>query len=95
MPIFWLEQKFILDKDRASQVKLALNAPLIGQIVGGLLLFSGVLLLAFSQLRKFFCAKEKAKNLLSKLEANGNASVIKDYETNPLMTTKTSTLRKD
>lgn len=84
MPIFWLEQKFVLDAERAGQVKIALNAPKLGQIVGALLIFSGVLVMFISHFRKFFCAK-KAKNLLSKLEANGNASVIKDFEINPLV----------
>lgn len=85
MPIFWLEQKFVMDTDKTSQVKLALNAPIFGQIVGVLLIFLGVLVMSISHFRKCFCAKEQAKNFLSKLETNGHVTVIKDYETNPLM----------
>lgn len=84
MPIFWLEQKFLMDRDKTSQVKLALNAPLLGQIVGALLIFTGFLVMSINQFRRFFCANEKANNLPSKHEVNGHSAVIRD-ESNPLM----------
>lgn len=85
MPIFWLEQKFILDADTAGQLKLALNAPFLGQIIGALMMLIGLVFLFISQFRKLFCAKEKAKSFLSKLEANGTSVVIIDSEINPLV----------
>lgn len=85
MPVFWAEQKFLLDSGKASQVRFAINLPFIGQSIGGFLFLLGVILMSVSQLKKIFCANEKSKNLLEKLEANGNGAVIKDYEMNPLM----------
>jgi len=83
MLIFWVEQKFIMDKDKTSRLKLALDVPFFMRLVGALLLLSGVAMLFISQLRKLFCSKEKAKNLISKFEVNEHNAVIK--EADPLM----------
>lgn len=86
MPVFWVEQKFLMDAGKASQIRFALNLPSIGRITGIFLLVIGLFFISASQLRKILCPKEKSSNLLSKIEANGKGAVIKDYEMNPLMT---------
>lgn len=83
--MFWVEQKFVLDSDKSGELRFGLTVPYIGQAIGIFLLLIGLILMSVGQLKKFFCTNDKSSSLLSKLEANGNGAVIKDYEMNPLM----------
>lgn len=85
MPIFWVEQRFIMDAATASQIKFALDIPCYGQIAGFGLLAVGILFMIIPYLKKLFCASKTSPNPSSKAEANGNGSVILDCEKNPLM----------
>lgn len=92
MPLFWVEQKFSLDSIKAGELGFGLNVPFIGQTVGIVLLLSGIILMSVGQLKKIFFSTEKSPSLLSKLEANGNGAVIKEYEMNPLMSNTAMTI---
>lgn len=85
MPIFWVEQKFVLDPIKAAELRFGLSVPCIGQSVGIFLLLVGIILMSVGQLKKKLCANEKSSSLLTKLEANGIEAVIKEQEMNPLM----------
>lgn len=87
MPVFWVEQKFVLDSIKAGDLRFGLSVPCIGQFIGIFLLLTGIILMSVGQLKKIFCGSEKSSSLLSKLEANENKAVIKDHEMNPLMST--------
>lgn len=86
MPIFWVEQKFVMDAEKAGQIRLALYAGTIGQIVGVSLLIVGFAIISIRHLRRVFSsATTDPAKVLSKLEASGKDAVIKDYELNPLV----------
>lgn len=83
MPLFWVEQKFTMDAEHASQIKFALDIPCYGRIIGSLLLFIGIILMSITYVKKLFCAQRYSTKLPSKVDPNG--AVIKDYEMNLLM----------
>lgn len=87
MPQFWIEQKFILDDEKASQIKLALDIPWYGQVVGISLTLVGIVLMSMTHLRRLVCkiSDTDSKTLPVKSEAAEKGTVIKDYEMNPLM----------
>lgn len=85
MPLFWVEQKFVMDAEKASQIRFALLAPCIGQIVGVSLLIVGCAILSIRHFRRLFSATKHPANILSKPEANLKDAVIRDYEMNPLV----------
>lgn len=86
MPIFWVEQKFVMDAEKAGQLRLALFAPTIGQVVGVSLLIVGFVIISIRHLRRVFSsASADPTNVLSKLEMSGKEAVIKDFELNPLV----------
>lgn len=89
MPLFWVEQRFVLDADKGAELNLALKAPLIGQSIGVALLIVGVILMSHRYLRKVLCGTNqrsvKLRPSIEKLEAG---AVIKEFEMNPLMTDK-------
>jgi CD36 family len=86
MPIFWVEQKFVMDAEKAGQIRLALYAGTIGQIVGVSLLIVGFAIISIRHFRRVFSsATTDPAKVLSKLEASGKDAVIKDYELNPLV----------
>lgn len=87
MPIFWVEQRFIMDADTASQIKLALDIPCYGRIAGFVLLAIGVFFIFVPYLKRLFCTSKIRSDLPSKTESNGNCAVIMDREENPLMYT--------
>lgn len=86
MPLFWVEQKFAMDAETASQIKFALDLPCYGRIAGVVLSIIGIVLMSITHAKRVFCSDKNASKLPSKVEANG--SVIKDCEMNPLMITK-------
>lgn len=86
MPLLWVEQRFIMDEENASQIRFALIIPCIGQAVGFALCAIGVILISVTYLKKLLCANI---NLPSKCE---HGAVIKDFEANPLMTKTLSSL---
>jgi hypothetical protein len=86
MPIFWVEQKFVMDAEKAGQIRLALYAPTIGQIVGVSLLIVGFAILSIRHLRRVFSSvTTDPAHMISILEASGKDSVIKGYELSPLV----------
>jgi len=92
MPIFWIEQKFVMDADTAGKIRFALLAPWIGQVAGVSLLIVGVAIISIKHFRRCFCANSSQasnRNIFSKIE-KANAPVIKDYEMNPLVGTTES-----
>lgn len=80
MPQFWVEQKFIIDAEKASQIKLALNIPFIGQIIGIIMTIVGIVLMSMHRLKKL-C--QSHNNLKTEVVEKG--AVIKHAEMNPLM----------
>jgi hypothetical protein len=86
MPLFWVEQKFVMDADKSSQIKIVLEIPEIGRILGVVLLFLGCILMLFRHMSKVFqrtvTVPEKL-NFRAKID-DGNI-VITDIESNPLM----------
>lgn len=94
MPIFWVEQRFIMDTENSSKIKFALDVPSYGRFAGFALLIVGMILIAVPYLKRLFCTSKSSLNLLSKVEAaNGNAAVILDCEKNPLMSTTTKLVK--
>lgn len=85
MPQFWVEQKFILDTEKASQLKLALDIPWIGQIVGIAMTLVGIVMMSMTHLKRFCCRIRINSTPLSKNEEIEKGTVIKEYEMNPLM----------
>lgn len=79
MPIFWVEQKFVMNAEQASQIKFALKVPGIGKIAGIILLISGIILLSIKQLKLLCCYKEKSQEL-KKLHLNFNGAVSKEMK---------------
>jgi hypothetical protein len=79
MPLFWMEQKFVLEADKARLVKLALKAPETGRIFGIVLLVLGIILLLLRFVFKTVAISDKSK--LSEEIVN----VRKDDEINPLV----------
>lgn len=94
MPIFWVEQRFIMNADTASQIKLALDIPCYGLIAGFVLLAIGVVLILVPYLKRLCCASKTSLDLPSKTESNGNCAVIKDREEKPLMYTTINLINK-
>lgn len=86
MPIFWVEQKFIIDAEHASQIKFALKVPCIGKIAGIILLISGIILMSIKHLKPLCCFNEKSPKL-SKFPSNLNGAVNKEMK--PLVISKT------
>ncbi|CRL01976.1 CLUMA_CG015303, isoform A [Clunio marinus] len=84
MPIFYVEQKFIMDDDKASQIKLALNIPFIGQIIGVIIFALGIFMISFHYFKSFFTSKTSNDSKSLPLKP-GATTVIRDVEMNPLM----------
>jgi hypothetical protein len=82
MPEFWVEQKFIMNIENASQIKFALDIPCIGQMVGIVMTLTGIILMSITHLKRL-CCKLGVKE--SKNDEIAKGTVIKDYEMNPLM----------
>lgn len=89
MPLFWVEQRFVLDADKGAELSLALKAPLIGQSIGVALLIVGVILMSHRYLRKVLCStNQRSVKLRPSIEKMEAGAVIKEFEMNPLMTVK-------
>lgn len=88
MPLFWVEQRFVLDSDKGGELSLALNAPLIGQSIGIALLVVGVILMSNRYIRKVLCTNKRSEKFRPSIEKLEAGAVIKEFETNPLMTAK-------
>jgi CD36 family len=83
LPVFWVEQRFVMAEKESSQIRFALLAPVIGQVVGVSLLVLGFVIIFFHHFKRLFCTNHS--NLLLIVETTGKDSVIKDYEMNPLV----------
>ena len=89
MPQFWVEQKFVMDSEKSGQIKLALDIPWIGQIVGIVMMLIGIILMSISHLRRLCCQTHiHSMTPLSKTEEIEKGTVIKIFEMNPLITQK-------
>lgn len=78
MPVFWVESKFSIDTEKASQLAYGLNIPWIAQLVGLVFITLGILMTIFRYLRQMCCV-----NATNKTTKN-DRTVIKDVE-KPLM----------
>jgi hypothetical protein len=86
MPLFWVEQKFVMDTEKSSQIKFALDIPWIGQSVGIVLTLAGIILMSMTHLRRLCCQiRVNTTTPHSKTADTEKGTVIKDYEINPLM----------
>lgn len=87
LPVFWVEQRFVLDAEKASELKMALMFPAIGRYVGIFLVISGIILMSISPMRRLLgIGKRQCEtpyDIYSRIEAN--EPVIKEQEINPLM----------
>lgn len=72
-----MEQKFVLDAGKVSELKFALLVPLIGQILGIFFMVIGVTLLSVKNIKKILAKK-------SRLEMTDEA--VKMHEVNSLLT---------
>jgi len=88
MPIFWVEQKFVMDAENSSQIKLALVIPFIGRTLGIVMFVIGLVLISVRYLKTILCGSKDTTSHLSK----ANGAVI-DYEINPLMS-KANSIKK-
>lgn len=77
MPLFWVEQKFVMDAETSSQIRLALNIPLYGRIIGVLLSIVGLLLMSTKHLKRLFCATKP----ISKAHATKDAVINDEMKT--------------
>lgn len=86
MPVFWVEQKFVLHADIARELRFALMLPSIGHYVGVILIIFGIIMMSFTRLRKLLCINkgkfEKAHDIYVKVDAE---PLTKEQEMNPLM----------
>lgn len=88
MPIFWVEQTFVMDAEHASQIEFALKVPIIGKIAGIVLLISGIVLMSIKHLKPICGFNEKSQQRLSKLHSNLNNGAV-SKEMKPLVISKT------
>ena len=84
MPVFWVETKFILDAEKAGQIRFALYAPIIGQIVGASLLIVGFAIILIRHIRRLFQANQQLSSLLPINDELSKSAVKKDCEMKPL-----------
>lgn len=68
MPVMWFEQKFVMDEEMASQLKIAAQIPWIGQIFGFVILAVGTTLFIISCV--ISCLQSKRDHRKQQMEIN-------------------------
>lgn len=59
IPAMWFEQKFTMDPDMANQLKIAVEIPWIGRVIGLILLAIGITLTIISYVITYLQSKRK------------------------------------
>lgn len=90
MPILWFEQHVKMGEDIADEVKMILNLPRLGQIMGIVFIFIGVSQIMLLPIKNFIsqqCCASKV-NAFDKNDKIDALDVIRSPEISPLITEK-------
>lgn len=74
IPAMWFEQKFVMDSDMARQIRIAVNIPLIGRMVGFAMLAIGAVLILIASCIAFMQSRRRAAR--QKMEINLGDSIV-------------------
>lgn len=83
IPILWMEKKIEADKGFYWKLRLALSAPKIGQILGILLIFTGVVLIT-----QYLLNRRRKSNKMAQISTgiNGTSQNTQQSTLQPLIT---------